>query len=173
MKLVRLLVLVLAALTAASWNASAADQVIFVVRHAEQTAATDSGAQKRMMADDPPLTPAGQQRAERLAALLAASGIQHIYTTEFLRTRQTAAPLAARLKLKPVMAAAKDPGPLIAQIRKIPGNVLVVSHATTIPDLLKKLGITDPVTIGDSDYGDLLIVVRPATGPPTLVKLRY
>jgi len=173
MKSVRVLVWILIALTIAASNAAAADRVIFIVRHAERAPASDAAASKRMMADDPPLSAAGQQRAVRLAGLLAESGIQHIYTTEFLRARQTAAPLADKLNVKPVMSAAKDPDPLIAQLRQVKGNVLIVGHANTIPDLLKKLGVKSDVKIGESDYGDLFIVVLRSTGQPTLVKLRF
>src|SRR5579859_6072486 len=85
-------------LAATASMAAGPNQVIFVVRHAERAAATDPNASKRMMADDPPLTPAGQARAVRLATMLSAAGIQRIYTTEFQRARQTAAPLADKLK---------------------------------------------------------------------------
>jgi len=171
------------ALLLAARPAAAADQVIFLVRHAER-AATPAAQPPApapgqpppghgMMGEDPQLSPAGQQRAERLAAMLAAADIRHIFTTEFRRTRQTAAPLAARLKLTAVMSAAKDPDPLVAQLHKMAGNVLVVGHSNTLPDLLKKLGVTTQITIADDQFDDLFVLVRPATGAPTLVRLKY
>lgn len=155
--------------------AAAADQVIFLVRHAERAAATGQAAppSHAMMADDPPLSPAGEQRAAKLAAMLGGSGIKQIFTTEYRRTRQTAAPLAQRLKLTPVMTAAKDPAPLVARLRRTQGNVLVVGHSNTVPDLIRKLGVAETVTIGDNDYDDLFVVVRTATGRATLVRLKY
>jgi broad specificity phosphatase PhoE len=126
-----------------------------------------------MMGEDPPLSAAGEQRAVRLADMLAASGVKHIFTTEYKRTRQTAAPLAERLKLTPVMSAAADPDPLIAQVKRAQGNVLIVGHSNTVPDLLKKLGVTDAVAIGDNDYDNLFVVVRNAAGKVTLVRLKY
>jgi broad specificity phosphatase PhoE len=126
-----------------------------------------------MMADDPPLTAAGQARAARLASMLASADIKRIYTTEFQRTRQTAAPLADKLKITPVMAAAKDPAPLIRQLQQGTGNALVVGHSNTIPDLLKKLGVKDTVTIADDQYDDLFIVIRRVGEAPTLVRLKY
>jgi len=77
------------------------------------------------------------------------------------------------LKLTSVMSAAKDPDPLIAQVRKLKTNVLIVGHSNTIPDLIKKLGVTTEIKIGDDDYDDLFLVVRPATGQPTLIRLKY
>jgi broad specificity phosphatase PhoE len=169
-----LLAALLIVIVAAPYAAADENQIIFVVRHAERAASGDQAAEThRMMADDPPLTPAGQARAGRLAAMLAPAGIARIYTTEYQRTRQTAAPLAQKLKLTPVMAAANDPAPLIAQLIKGKGNALVVGHANTIPDLLKKLGVKDPVTIADNDYDDLFVVVRRVGEPSTLIRLKY
>lgn len=155
--------------------AAAADQVIFLVRHAERAAPPAQGAPPShgMMADDPALSSAGEQRAAKLAAMLAASGITQIFTTEYKRTRQTAAPLAQRLKLTPVMTAAKDPAPLVAQLRRTPGNVLIVGHADTVPDLIRRLGVAGAVSIGENDYDDLFVVVRGAAGKATLVRLKY
>jgi broad specificity phosphatase PhoE len=159
---------------AAPYASAAENQVIFVVRHAERAASGDKAAEThRMMADDPPLTPAGQTRAARLATMLASAGIERIFTTEYQRTRQTAAPLAQRLKITPVMAPANDPAPLIAQLIKGKGNALVVGHANTIPDLLKKLGVKEQVTIGDNDYDDLFVVIRRVGEPSTLIRLKY
>jgi broad specificity phosphatase PhoE len=126
-----------------------------------------------MIADDPPLSPAGEARATRLATMLGSAAIQRIYTTEFKRTRQTAAPLADKLKIKPVMAAANDPGPLVTQLRQAKGNALVVGHANTIPDLLKALGVKEVVTIGDEQYDDLFLVIRRVGEPSTLIRLKY
>jgi probable phosphoglycerate mutase len=50
---------------------------------------------------DPALTPNGREQAQRLAGRLAAAGIDAIYVSTLRRTAQTAAPLAARLRLAP------------------------------------------------------------------------
>ena len=156
-------------------------QVIYVVRHAERAASTPQpalppnapGGHGMMIADDPPLSPAGQARAARLATMLGSADIKRIYTTEFKRTRQTGAPLADKLRITPVMAAAKDPAPLVKQLQQGTGNALVVGHSDTIPDLLKKLGVKDTVTIADDQYDDLFIVIRRVGEPSTLIRLKY
>jgi hypothetical protein len=51
--------------------------------------------------------------------------------------------------------------------------VLVVGHSNTVPDLLKRLGVKTAVSIGDAEYDNLFVVVRAATGEPTLIRLRY
>ena len=53
---------------------------------------------------DPALTPAGQEQAALLADRLASTRIDAIYVSTLRRTKQTAAPLAARLGLIPRVA---------------------------------------------------------------------
>jgi broad specificity phosphatase PhoE len=155
---------------------AASAQIVFVVRHAERVpapAGQPAAPAHGMLGEDPPLSAAGEQRAARLATMLASAGIRHVFTSEYKRTRQTAAPLAEKLKLTPVMAAAKDPDPLIAEVRRAQGNVLIVGHSNTVPELLKKLGVAEPIAIGDNDYDDLFIVIRSGSGEVSLVKLKY
>jgi probable phosphoglycerate mutase len=52
---------------------------------------------------DPPLDPVGHEQAERLAARLAEERIDAIYVTNLCRTSQTAAPLAQRLGIDPIV----------------------------------------------------------------------
>jgi broad specificity phosphatase PhoE len=157
--------------------ASAAEpQQIFIVRHAEKSAAPAPPAAAGAMTapgDDPPLSPAGTERAARLAVMLRSAGIRHVFSTEFVRTRQTAAPAAAALHLQPVAIPAKDMDVLVSRLDQAKGNVLVVGHSNSVATLLKRLGIQDDITIPDSEYDNLFIVVKPAAGAPTLVRLRY
>src|SRR5688500_9156051 len=67
---------------------------VFLVRHAEKA------AEPR---EDPPLTDVGRARADALARALGDSGVKAIYTSQYVRTRATAEPLAARLGLTPVV----------------------------------------------------------------------
>jgi len=161
-------------LMAVSAAAAAADQVIFLVRHSERAAAAGTPAQGGMMAaNDPPLSAAGNERASKLAALLASADVKHIFITEYLRTRQTAGPLADKTKIQPVVSAAKDPDSLMQQVGKASGNLLIGGHSNTLPDLLKRLGVNATISIEESEYDNLFIVVRQASGAATLVRLRY
>jgi probable phosphoglycerate mutase len=54
---------------------------------------------------DPPLAPEGHEQAKLLADRLAATRIDAIYVSSLCRTAQTAAPLAERLGLTPVVEA--------------------------------------------------------------------
>src|SRR5262245_31969721 len=85
----------------------AAQSTIFVSRHADRYGTEP----------DPAITPLGEKQAEALGRLLVAANIKHIYTTEFIRTQQTAAPTAARAKVKPVIVKQDDFDGLMRQIR--------------------------------------------------------
>jgi phosphohistidine phosphatase SixA len=172
-RMTRSAVLALCCVLGAARTAAAADQVIFAVRHAERADAAGGQPPAGMMANDPPLSAAGTERAKRLAALLALAEVKHIFTTALMRTKQTAAPLAEAMKVTASVVPGGDTAALVAQIRGAAGNVLVVGHSNTVPELLKQLGVTQPISIGDSEYDNLFVVVRPATGEPTLVRLRY
>src|SRR3954466_13814780 len=52
---------------------------------------------------DPPLDPVGHRQAEAVAGRLAVEDLAAIYVTNLQRTAQTAAPLAARLGIQPVV----------------------------------------------------------------------
>jgi probable phosphoglycerate mutase len=77
---------------------------LLVVRHGESAAARlDQPAPLVDGHSDPELAPEGREQAERLADRLAHEHIDAIYVTTLRRTAETAAPLAARLGLTPIV----------------------------------------------------------------------
>jgi broad specificity phosphatase PhoE len=160
------LALLVAVLTA---SPAAAQPTIFLVRHAER-ADTAPGASPTMAAD-PDLSDAGRARAASLATVLKDAKITAIYATEFKRTQQTAAPLAKALGLTVTIVTSKSVPELIDRLKKSKGNVLVVGHSNTVPDIIKALGVTTPVTIGDGDFDNLFLVTE--SSPPALLRLHY
>lgn len=138
---------------------------VILVRHAEKAAAT-------AMSSDVPLSDAGTARAKELARVLAGTPIDAIYTTQYQRTKQTAAPLAAERHLEPIVA---DPAAMANVIRtKHAGQtVVVVGHSNTTPEVIRALGVALPPTIGDNEYDDLFIVTLAPGAAPKLVTLRY
>jgi broad specificity phosphatase PhoE len=146
-----------------------AQQTVFVVRHAERAdAGTSSGS---MMASDPELSDAGHARAKALAAMLKDANITAIFTTEFKRTQQTAEPLARLLGIQSTPIGSRDPQKLLEAIKDATGNVLVVGHSNTVPAVIKGLGVSTAVELGDSEYDNLFIVKMGAT--PSLVRLHF
>jgi len=171
MKRLLIVPIVLIHLLLATTVSGADKQVVFVVRHAERADAGSVEAQS--MNADPPLSAAGRNRAERLAAMLRDARVAHVFTTELRRTRETAAPLASAAHLEPVTVPSKDVDGLVARVTEAKGVSLIVGHSNTVPEILKKLGVSEPVHINDDEFGDLFVVVRGAPGDVTLVKLKY
>lgn len=143
-------------------SAVAAQSTIFIVRHAEKA---ESGG------NDPDLSEAGRTRAESLANTLKDAGISAIFVTDLKRTQQTAAPLAKMFHLDPTIVPAKDSAALLAKLRSSTGNVLVVGHGNTIPDLIKGFGIATPISIEENDYDNLFVLVLEEK--PRLIRLHY
>lgn len=143
-------------------SATAAQSTIFIVRHAEKAGGGGN---------DPDLAEAGRARAKTLANMLKDARISAIFVTELKRTQQTAAPLAKMLHLDPKIVPANDSSALIAKVRGSVGNVLVVGHSNTIPELIRGFGIATSIQIAESDYGNLFVLVREAR--PRLIRLHY
>ena len=77
---------------------------LLIVRHGESAPARlDEPAPRTDGHSDPPLAPEGVEQAARLADRLAHERIDAIYVTSLQRTAQTAAPLAQRIGLEPVV----------------------------------------------------------------------
>ena len=146
-----------------------AQGTIFVVRHAER--ADTSGGAPAMMATDPDLSDAGRARAASLAAMLKDAGVRAIFVTEYMRTQQTAAPLAKALGITAVVVPAKDTAGLTARLKKVEGTALVVGHSNTVPEVITALGVATPVSVADTEFDNLFIVTLSAS--PRVVQLRY
>jgi len=159
----RLFVGLLALFFAAS--ATAQPPVIFLVRHAERAAISGH------VPSDTGLSAAGRKRAEALARVLKDAQINAVYTTEFKRTRETAAPVAQSLGIQPEVIPGDDLRGLIAKLKASSGNVLVVGHSNTLPQIISALGVSSRVTVAESDYDNLFLVVLER--PPRLIHLRY
>jgi broad specificity phosphatase PhoE len=143
---------------------------VIVVRHAEKALGT---------IDDPPLSPEGEQRSERLALIFGertgAGRLDAIYVAKTRRTQQTAAPLAARLHLQPVVLAATDVSGAAAQLLKEHrgGTVLVVGDGSALAQLVRELSGKLIEPIPDDDYGEIYVLSVPRFGGASLVRMKY
>ena len=148
----RLLGLLVVALVTLSGCATAADAPAstryYVVRHLH----TPAGER------DPDLTAEGQRQAALLADWFGRSPPRAIYVTDYKRTRQTAALLAARLGLTPIVYDPADNPGLIARVRSGPLPALVVGHSNTVPDIIEQLGGTRPAPLVHEDFGDIWLI---------------
>jgi len=146
-----------------------AQPMVFLVRHAER-ADTAAGGQPKMGAD-PELSAAGRQRAESLATVLKDANITAVYATEFKRTQQTAAPIAKALGLTVTVIPSDNTADLLKRLKSSKGNVLVVGHSDSVPEIIKSLGVKAHVKIGDDDFDNLFVVTL--GGTPSMVRLHY
>jgi probable phosphoglycerate mutase len=86
------------------FTAPAGSTTVLLVRHGESAPAIpDQPFDLRDGHGDPELDPVGVDQAERLADRLAKERVDAIYVTTLRRTHQTAAPLARRLGLEPIV----------------------------------------------------------------------
>ena len=145
---------------------------IIVVRHAEQTDPKET---------DPPLSEAGSARAKALAAALEHSGVQAIYVTQYKRTKDTAAPLAALLHLSvtevPVdLTRLAEYAPLLAGriLAEHPGGiVLVVGHSNTVPAIVEALGNVKIRAIERTEFDRLLVVMAGGKSCTNVIEAQY
>lgn len=146
-----LISLLLAAALSSSATAGkpSGDYTLYLVRHAEK--ASDD-------APDPALNEAGKTRANRLAIFLKDKGISDIWSSDYLRTRSTAVPLAAELGLEVEIYNAKDLESLVSELQERKHSALVVGHSNTTPELASLLCACQVTEMDDTEYDRLLIV---------------
>jgi phosphohistidine phosphatase SixA len=147
---------------------SAGTTVVILARTAEKDPATIA---------DPPLSPEGEERAQRLARLFgdggAAAGLDAIYVSEDRRAQQTAAPLGQRLHRNPIAFAP-------AEVASTAGRLLhdhtgqaalVIAGGTTFAQMLRELGGGELPAIQD-DPDVIYVISLPRFGRARLVRLR-
>ena len=137
---------------------------IFLVRHAEKA---EYGTK------DPPLTAAGAARAARLRDMLLAADIEHIYSTDYQRTRQTAQPLADTLDLSVATYPPFDSTFITSLPERHAGqHILLTGHSNTIPATVNHLTGSSYGDLQEMEY-DKLFVVNGQEGNWSVVRLRY
>lgn len=150
---------------------------VFLVRHAEKATTPP---------EDPPLTDNGNLRSQELARVLEQAAIKAIYTSQFVRTKLTAEPIAKRLSITatpiPVKMDPANPREVSEQyIREMtekiyarPGDsALVVGHSNTVPLIIKMLGGDVVPVIDEKVFNDLFVVMVYAKGKAKVVHLKY
>jgi broad specificity phosphatase PhoE len=137
-------------------SAQQASTVVIVVRHADKDTIPKA---------DPPLTAAGVVRAKALAAAVADAGVEAIITTELLRSRETARPLAEAQRLTPITVPhgsdiAQHAQAVAAAVRKLRGKtVLVVGHGETVGPIIQALGGPAIPEVCGYEYSNLYTLV--------------
>jgi broad specificity phosphatase PhoE len=143
---------------------------IVLVRHAEKALST---------IDDPPLAPEGEQRAERLAQMFGdtagAGHLDAIYVTNTRRSQQTAAPLAARVHLTPIVLPSGDIAATATRLLREHhgGTVIYLGHSNTLPQLIRELSGTQIEPIPEDDFGEIYVLSVARFGRASLLRMKY
>ena len=122
---------------------------LYLVRHAEKQ---QDGSR------DPALTETGKNRSRQLASWLRDKDINAIWSSDYIRTRDTANPLLAQLGLK---LGIYDPGNQLVLVENLLNKqktALIVGHSNTIPELARLLCECSIADMKDSEYDRLIVV---------------
>lgn len=128
-----------------SFSSIANNYSIYLVRHAEKV--NDS--------KNPSLTFCGKLRAKQLASLLSQTNINHIYSTHYQRTMQTAQPLANQQKIAIKNYNPKYLEQLSLKLQQHKQNTLVVGHSNTTPRLVALLTKQNIAPLSEQNYQEL------------------
>ncbi|MDP1813412.1 MAG: histidine phosphatase family protein [Leadbetterella sp.] len=141
------------------WALSSCTTSFYIVRHAEKSATPK---------EDPLLTEAGGQRAERLKVILSNKGIEKVYSTKTVRTTSTAKPLSEAKMLEIEIYEPKNQSALIESLKKSKQNTLVVGHSNTIRHIINGLAEKEFLKkdLEDGEYSNLYLVKRGKFGKP-------
>ena len=148
---------------------SATITVVFLARPVEKDPGT---------IDDPPLSPEGEARAQRLAQMLGwtggGGGVEAVYASDDRRAQQTAAPLAERLRRSPVIFGAGDARTAAARVlREHPGGtVVVIASGPVLPQMIHELSGGPPPALAPEEADLIYIVSIPSFGRAHLARIR-
>ena len=148
---------------------------VIAVRHAEKG---------KVEPRDPALTEAGEERARELSRMLSKSGVTHVFSTPYQRTRATVAPLAKRMKLEIVEYSPREMATFAKKLTQLPpGSVaLVAGHSNTTPGLVLAMGgeIAElgshhgAPALGEDQFDRLFVTTLPPNGQRAkTLELRY
>ncbi len=153
-----------------SFYRDAGTSVVLLIRPAEKDPGTIA---------DPPLSPEGEERAQHLARMFGDAGdgvgLDAIYVSEDRRAQQTAAPLAERLHLTPVLFSAAAAAAVAARLvhEHAGGSILVIASGTAFPQMLRALSGTE-LPLRAADEGEAMYIVSvPSVGRARLVRVRF
>lgn len=160
---------VLFALGWAFYN-TATTTVVFLVRPVEKNVGT---------IDDPPISPEGEARAERLAHMFGeqvrgAGRLDGIYESADRRAEQTAAPLVERMHRAPVVFHVSEARATAARALRehAGGTILIIASGAALPQMVQEL-TGSPLADAAADDADVIYVVSvPRIGRAHLARFR-
>ena len=171
MKIFTIFFLALLFITAANIEVSAQKRKITIIlmRHAEKDRSQDDETL------DPNLSAAGKERARRLAKKIKKYKPRRVFSTDYIRTRETVAPLALQRHLTTQIYDERQLKELAAEILTYRKNrrVVVVGHYNSTPALVNLLlGEEKFKPLGENEY-DKIWIVRIKKGKVRVEQIVY
>jgi broad specificity phosphatase PhoE len=149
---------------------SATTTVVFLVRPVEKSPGT---------IDDPPISPEGEVRAERLAHMFGEEirgpgRLDGIYESDDRRAQQTAAPLIERVHRAPVVFAAAEARATAARALRehAGGTVLIIASGAALSQMVQELAGTQIAGAAAADADVVYVVSVPRIGRAHLARFR-
>ena len=149
---------------------------VILIRHADR----DVPPAGTPAPPDPPLNDKGMRRSVRLIHVLGATGIQAVYTSDFIRAKMTARPFLTNhpgiphglltTPLAPVRLTAATELSEHILAHNAGRIILVVGHSDTVPALIGLLGGPSLPNIDDCEFDNLFILVRYSATMVSLTK---
>ena len=141
---------------------------VVVVRHAEKASETER---------DPTLSDAGRARAAALDSALADAHVVAILVTQYRRSVESAALVAARHHLTPIVISTDGDLPahaaaMVSAARNFDGVVLIIGHSNTVTPIVAALGGPKLPDLCDKSYSQLFIVT-PGPAAASLLRSRF
>ncbi len=132
-------------------NTYGQDKIIVLVRHAEKADATSQ---------DPELSAEGKERALRLIKRAGKYRPKEFYSTDFKRTRDTIAPLAAKRNKQVQTYDPRKAKELAESIMKSPNKRIIISgHSNTIPGLANLIAKKELFkNLDESEYSVIWVI---------------
>ena len=138
-------------LVACSATEPQVDATYYLVRHAEKTA----------VKPDPALTEPGMMRALALGERLKDVSLSAVYSTDTLRTRETARPVTEMQDLSLQIYDARNLPAFAESLKAQSGHILVVGHSNTTPQLAGLLGGNPGAPIVEAtEYNRLYVITK-------------
>jgi len=128
---------------------------------------------------DPPLSPDGEQRAQRLARMFGegagAGRLSAVYVSQTRVAQQTAAPLTERLGLHPIVVPANEVSDTASRVlhEHEGSTVLLIGTSANVPQLVRELSGRDIAPRKDDEYDTVYIVSVPTFGDSNVLRLSY
>ncbi|BFT29556.1 phosphoglycerate mutase family protein [Alteromonas sp. D210916BOD_24] len=124
----------------------AGDFTLYFTRHFEKQTGTN-----------PALTQQGVEKAQAFASLLEHAGIKKVYSTNYRRTQQSAAPIALKVNTAVTFYDPRDLTKLAAKLLSEQQNAVVVGHSNTTPDIIGLVG-GEANPISETEFGDVYML---------------